>query len=127
MIFYHVTPAENLDHISRTGLEPRRGPRSEEFGEESSRIYLFPDADALSGALESWLEDAFDPEEPLACLTVDMEGIPYSQDEVEFEVTVCDLIPADRLKLLSRDIWEEYGVPEVSSAQPLQTDDTPEP
>lgn len=127
MIFYHVTPAENLDNISKTGLEPRRGPRSEEFGEESSRIYLFPDADALSGALESWLEDVFDPEEPLACLTVDMDGIPFSRDEVEFEVTVCDHIPADRIKLLSRDIWEEYGVPEASLAQPLLREDELEP
>ena len=109
---FHITPASHLDAILSGGLVPRTGPRAQALGETASMIYLFPDGDSLLGALESWVDDAFAPDDtdtdtpPLALLAVDLGGIPTFPGGAGFEICCPHPIPPNRLQLLSRDALE---------------------
>ena len=101
---YHLTRGHNLPSILRDGLIPAIGPRAADLGETAPAVYLFPDLDAVEAALSSWGEVAFGDEDPLACLEVSLEReIPLEG----FELISPDPIPADRLRVISRDIWGE--------------------
>lgn len=121
MPLYHVTPAENIQNILRCGLEPAIGPRSAELGEVRACVYAFPDAATLEDAMGSWLADAFDPEEALGCFLIDADGLECrtGDDIPGYEMQIIEHIPAERLELLSADIWSEIGIPALS--------DTPAP
>jgi hypothetical protein len=127
MFAYHVTPAENLPSIARDGLEPRCGERSEDLGETQSAIYLFREKHALEAALGSWLENAFDIDDPLACLIVDTDGLDIKESDAGFEVLLMETVSPDRIKLLSPDIWEEMEAPDIDTAVDLPTEENPQP
>lgn len=88
-IVYHVTPMDNVGTILENGLEPRIGERSLQRGEETPRVYLFPQREDVETALMNWLGDEFEDE--LAIVEVDLAGYRYSHD-VGYEISVEEVI-----------------------------------
>lgn len=118
MIGYHLTPLENLDGISKSGLRPGIGPRSQEIGEVIEAIYFFPDLVTMEDALASWCESYFDPDKPLVCLLVDIFEVERGTG-ANFEIVCLSAIDPSRIKILSMDIWEEISFPEPENSYPL--------
>lgn len=98
MIFYHVTPAQNLDGILKEGLRPRIGERSQEIGESGPVIYLFTEYEAMNDAMLGWMADCFDDyENDMIVLEVDWNGEYQLTDGFECEATVTSTIPPQNI------------------------------
>ena len=112
-VLFHLTPAANLPAISREGLRPSIGARSNLINETDRAVYCFPTMDAVDSGLGSWLGDEFDEDEAMALLRIDLPANrePYTI-EVGFEVQVHIAIPASAITVLSTD----YGVDLASDA-----------
>jgi hypothetical protein len=108
---YHVTPLRNLKAIAEHGLVPKRGARSKRLGEKAIGIYLFPDHESLTTALDQWLFDEFGEETRLALLKVRLPMNAQIDSEVAYEVRCYDVIPPENITVLSRDLGGEVGVP----------------
>lgn len=79
---WHLTPVDNLPAILRDGLLPAIGPRSAALGEMRASVHLFSDFASLDDA--DWLESAFDDDQQLCLLHVDVpcqEGAWTEVDE----------------------------------------------
>lgn len=83
---FHVTPRANLPSIFTHGLQPQIGERSAQRTctntpvEQRPRVYFFPTKNDLETALANWLGDAFDDEEALCVLVVNLHDLPLEQD-----------------------------------------------
>ncbi len=106
-IFFHVTPIENLDAILEHGLQVQVGERSQLVGETTPAIYLFTSAAAVDDACMNWLCDYFDEDQELAVLAVEMEAMPASDYDNDFEWISASNIPAKRLQVISEDLLGE--------------------
>lgn len=95
---YHVTPTANLPAIKEQGLVPQIGPRSQQLGEATAQVYLFPTLTAAEDALMNWLGEEFDEDEPLTMIAVDVDGLHLAGHEVGFEVVTTSLITPERLR-----------------------------
>lgn len=106
---YHITPVENLDAILRDGLQPCIGPRSRDLGETEPAIYMFESREDIEAGME-WLLDAFDAEEtPCALLWVDLPA--EKQSPLDIEISWRAPVPAERISVLSLDIFNESEIP----------------
>ena len=72
MHVWHVTPTRNVFGILEEGLNPSVGERSQAMGEETPRVYVFTDALALEDALSNWLGEAFDEDDALSIVLLDI-------------------------------------------------------
>lgn len=67
---YHVTTKKSLDTVLSEGLKHFIGPRSERFGEEGAKVFLFGSLEALEDGLGNWLGEEFDDDEEVAVVAV---------------------------------------------------------
>ena len=103
-ILYHITPTRNIKSILSKGLIPSIGQRSNQI-ESESNLYFFPSKDAAEDALMNWLGDEFDEDEPLALLQVSSNGIEGKfTPGAEYEYTVSSPVPAQNIKVISKNI-----------------------
>ena len=72
MHVWHVTPTRNVFGILEEGLKPSVGERSQALGEDTPRVYVFTDPMALEDALSNWLGEAFDEEDALSILLLEV-------------------------------------------------------
>ena len=112
---YHATPVENLARILAEGLIASVGPRSEALGEPEAAIYLFETADDVEAGL-CWLEAAFGDEAELALLHVDVQA--RKEGPLAMEIVLREPVPADRLSVLSRDLFGETSIPTFEGRTP---------
>lgn len=101
---WHVTPVENLQAIISEGLTPGIGPRSAELGETEAAIYCFDSPDDLQNALDNWLGEAFEEDEVLALLEIDVPADVQAGEGASFEVVIRTPIPVGNINILSHDI-----------------------
>lgn len=119
--FFHLTDATNVDSIMSSGLQPRMGDRSLEFGELEPAIFLFRTLADAEYALSNWLGEAFDGVESLALLQVELavpagdvsETLDLEQrcDDGTFEHVVKETIPPAAISVLTMDAdnYNFYG------------------
>lgn len=120
MIVFHLTPPENLPLIAKEGLTPRIGENSSLIGETTPAVFAFASAEDLLQGLESpWVDQAFPDYDPLPCLMVDVSDLKTSS-VVPFEVMVLEVIPPDRIRVASFDMWDEVDMPDLSGAKLLR-------
>lgn len=118
MHVWHVTPTRNVFGILEEGLKPCVGERSQALGEDTARVYVFTDALALEDALTNWLGEAFDEEEALSVLLLDVvpERVLVPQDL--FEAYIMDTVePACIVSVTPEHAW--------STASALHAEATP--
>ena len=86
MVVYHVSPTTNRASILSKGLIINIGKNSENFGENTEGIYLFPTMDDLENALENWLGELYeDDDEELDIYKITLpENFPLEMD-VDYE------------------------------------------
>jgi len=99
---FHLTTDSSLEAILAEGRKPVIGERSEDFGEATPRIYLFPTEDDLESALGSWLGESFEEDDVLHVLEVDVTGLNL-QSEVDWELTCETAIESTRLTYLREE------------------------
>lgn len=102
--FYHVTFAKNLKSIFEEGLTPRVGERSEFYGEDLPRVYLFPCYEDCEHALGNWLGEAFDeddPDETCYCLSVEIPEDHPLERSCEWEYASHTTIPSEWISIHS--------------------------
>lgn len=104
-IVFHVTPAANKAAILAEGITPRLGDRSSVAGEAVSGSFHFTSPGALLDAMDGWMVDAFDQEEPLAVFAVNAGAGDWSQaPQAAYEATCSSVIPPGALELVSSDL-----------------------
>lgn len=79
--FYHVTLDKNLSSIERNGIRPAIGERSFLAGESVKSIYLFNSIHDCENALMNWLGDAFDENDDIVVLEVELDIKPSDSFE----------------------------------------------
>lgn len=67
---YHVTLLSNLKSIKKHGLLCQIGPRSQEIGEPTKVVYVFPNLDYANDAVMNWLGNEFNDDDELIILPV---------------------------------------------------------
>lgn len=122
MSLYHVTPARNLDGIAQDGLIPVIGPRAQTFGEEEKAVYCFRSLGDLEDALGApWLEEAFDPDQPLVALQIDVNPTDISHIEgAGFEFVFTEVIDPSFINILSLDVWTEVSIQDLKPEQSIE-------
>lgn len=83
-MYYHVTPADNLDSIMRVGLRPSIGHRAISCGEDTPQVYLFGHRKDVDNALMNWLGDEFDDDVALAVLRVECDTVVRGDVDYEY-------------------------------------------
>jgi len=106
-VYFHVTPATNLNSILEDGLRPRIGARSAELGETTEAVYLFKSLDDVEDALTNWLGDCFDEDEVLALLSVQGTGLQFLESSAAYECVVPHPIIPSALHILCHDLDDE--------------------
>jgi len=108
---YHVTRACDIPSILVTGLEPRIGQRSQEFGEKLPAVYAFPTMFDCHTALSQWLGEWFcDLEEeegyeiPLAIVEFDPSDLVQLPQEVAFEARFVSTVPPSALRAILSEL-----------------------
>lgn len=94
---FHVTTAAALPSILGTGLEPRIGPRSIDLGENVPAIYLFETLSDVEQGLMNWMADAFDEDDELVVLEIDLTGIESQQADGQFEIVTSQRIGPEKI------------------------------
>lgn len=80
--YFHVTPRKNLSAIQKEGLLAQIGDRSQEAKEEAEAVFLFPSKEDMDNALLNWLGEAFEEEDELIILQIDLPAdFPVKRDE----------------------------------------------
>lgn len=100
-MYYHVTPADNLDSIMRFGLCPRIGNRASAYGEDAPKVYLFGHRKDVDNALMNWLGDEFDDDIALAVLQVECDSVvrgDVAYEYVCFETIAPECISLDSIE-----------------------------
>lgn len=67
---YHVTLLSNLKSIKKYGLLCQIGPRSQDLGEPTKAVFVFPNLDYANDAVMNWMGDEFDDDDKLIILQV---------------------------------------------------------
>lgn len=102
--YYHVTTKEAWENkIMQDGLIPLIGERSEEFGEEVPRIYLFTSYEAYEDGMLLWLGEAFEDDQELVLLKVELpfhEYEEFMESEAGYEVAVLKTIGKESVTLV---------------------------
>ena len=89
--YFHVTPKKNLSAIQKEGLLAQIGDRSQEAKEDAEAVFLFPSKEDMDNALLNWLGQAFEEEDELIILQIDLPAVAravgyqetFSVDSVE--------------------------------------------
>ena len=100
-MYYHVTPADNLDSIMRFGLCPSIGERASAYGEDAPKVYLFGHRKDVDNALMNWLGDEFDDDVALAVLKVECDSVvrgDVAYEYVCFETIAPECISLDSIE-----------------------------
>ena len=106
-VVYHVTPTKNLKSISKQGLVPAKGDRTNKIQGEKVGIYVFPDQDSAENAVMNWLGDEFDEDEPLTMLQIDVSGLEkYISKGADYELIVGTTIEPKRIKKVNVSLEE---------------------
>lgn len=105
--FYHVTSCTNAHKISREGLQPQIGERSEACGEQIPAIFLFASQESMENALTNWLGEELGDER----ITILEIRLPKSYEDdlvfdpaVGYEVRCLRDIPPDYIVFLNEDM-----------------------
>lgn len=117
MHVWHVTPTRNVFGILEDGLKPFVGARSQALGEGIARVYVFTEALALEDALSNWLGEAFDEDEALSVLLLDVapERVLVPQDL--FEAYILDTVaPSCIVSVTPEHAW---SAPDTFDTTPL--------
>lgn len=101
----HVTSAEALQEITKSGLKPMLGPLSSQI-ETQPAIFMFPRWESLEDA--DWLFDEWPHESEPALLAVDTTGMVLESPQ-PYEVLVRQPIPPSRIKVLApgEENWDQ--------------------
>ena len=100
-MYYHVTPADNLDSIMRVGLRPSIGHRAIACGEDTPMVYLFGHRKDVDNALMNWLGDEFDDDVALVVLQVECDSVvrgDVAYEYVCFETIAPECISLDSIE-----------------------------
>lgn len=100
-MYYHVTPADNLNSIMRVGLRPSIGNRATACGEDAPKVYLFVHRKDVDNALMNWLGDEFDDDVALAVLQVECDSVvrgDVAYEYVCFETIAPECISLDSIE-----------------------------
>lgn len=105
--FFHVTLYSNAWKISREGLQPEIGERSESCKEQEPVIFLFPTQEDMENALSNWLGEEFG-DERIVILKIRLP-MSYEDDLVYepaagYEVQCKREIPSDYIVFLNEDM-----------------------
>lgn len=106
MHIWHVTPTRNVFGILEEGVKPNVGERSQALGEDTPRVYVFTDPMALEDALSNWLGEAFDEEDALSILLLEVaaERVVVPQDL--FEAYIMETVaPACIVSVTPEHAW----------------------
>ncbi len=106
MHVWHVTPTRNVFGILEEGVKPNVGERSQALGEDTPRVYVFTDPMALEDALSNWLGEAFDEEDALSILLLEVaaERVVVPQDL--FEAYIMETVaPACIVSVTPEHAW----------------------
>lgn len=120
MNVWHVTPTINIFGILEEGLVPSIGARSEELGEDAKRVYVFTSIDALENALGNWLGEAFEEDEALSILSLEVETSRVIVPDNLFEAYILDTVaPSCIVQITAEQDWgvepsEKVTLPEES-------------
>lgn len=94
MQLFHYTPQCNVTHISKEGLRPMIGPRSQDIGEDEPLVYCFTSLEAAEEGLMNWLDEQFDQDETLCLLEIDGTTLQFAiADGLEWEARIREPIP----------------------------------
>lgn len=108
MIVYHVTPAANIPSIMEHGLIPQVGARSI-LMDESPALFFFDSKEALENALSNWLGDAFEDDEELTILQVDVPEEWLSSTPADYELVCTTAIPSRMIdKVMQEPSWNIF-------------------
>jgi hypothetical protein len=111
LIGYHVTAAEKLSSILAHGLVPDIGLHSENMGETTPAVYLFPSFEAIENALSNWLGEQLEDIEKVILLKVVIPADAVIQkDSAGFEIVILTPIPANNITVLTEDV-DSYKFP----------------
>lgn len=106
MNVWHVTPTSNVFGILEEGLVPSIGERSQDLGEDVKRVYVFISAEAMENALSNWLGEAFDEDEALSILVLDVEPTQVVVPDNLFEAYVLETIaPSCIVRIVAEQNW----------------------
>lgn len=95
MMYYHLTPAKNVDGILQHGLQPRSYP--------SPVLFLFPSLSDAENAMLNWYGEEHSQED-LALLRIDIDPKEFDlkqEDGVLYEVYTDKIIPPSSIQ-----VWE---------------------
>lgn len=107
MRLYHITPTANVFNILEEGLRPAIGLRSEELGEDVARIYVFKDALAMEDALSNWLGEAFDYDEALSIIELEVDDARVVIPDDMYEAYILETVaPSAIVRIVSELEWE---------------------
>lgn len=86
------------ESIQTEGLTPSIGPRSQLMNESVPLIYFFESLQDVETALIGWAAEAFDDEDELLVLKVDLSHLDISlPDDSSFEMVSHQNIPSERI------------------------------
>lgn len=106
MKLWHVTPTRNVFNILEQGLLPGIGSRSEELGESVARIYVFTEQLALEDALSNWLGEAFDDDEALSIVVLDVAKERLTIPVDLYEAYILDTVePTCIVRIVAEQEW----------------------
>ena len=97
VVYYHVTPTENVPSILQRGLEPRCDERSQALNEKPG-VFLFRSRAAVDDALLNWLGDAFD-DTPLTLLRVYISDNEAVEMTLDWEAVTRTAIPWTHIQI----------------------------
>lgn len=110
--YFHVTPRKNLSAIQKEGLLAQIGDRSQEAKEEAEAVFLFPSKEDMDNALLNWLGEAFEEEDELIILQIDLPAdFPVKRDadsngELMYEAYSYKNIPPEYISAIYDEAYE---------------------
>lgn len=90
----HVTHGKYLKSILQNGLSLHSPTLGDQLDDEG--VYFFPDEVTLEDAWGAWLEDLFDEDEKVYCLTVDITGLRQHVGG-DYEIIVTEKVAPNRI------------------------------
>lgn len=91
----HVTHGKFLQNILKQGLIPH-SPSLGKDEQDDEGVYFFPDQVTLEDGWDAWLEDFFDDDEKVYCLSVDITGLKQHVGG-DYEIIVTEPVSASRI------------------------------
>lgn len=113
--YFHVTPKSNLLAILKEGLIAQIGDRSQEAKEDADAVFLFPNKEDMDNALLNWLGEAFEEEDELIILQIDLPAdFPVKRDadsngELMYEAYSYKNIPPEYISAIYDEAYELIG------------------